>query len=108
MTKIPGQQLLPMLQGSRKISILDMMNCKYIIASGDTTGVIKNPFALGHAWFVKGIKPVQSADDELTAMEGFNPKDTAIIDEGPKHPEFKTYMDGFSPKPDSIATIKLD
>jgi len=106
--KMPPLQLMPALQASRKISILDMMNCKYIMASTDTSGVIRNPYALGHVWFVKGIKVVQSADDEIAALDGFNPADTAVIDEGPKHPEFKTYMEGFTPRPDPTASIKLD
>jgi len=106
--KMPGDQLVNILQKTHKMGILDMMDCKYIIAGDEPKDVIINPYHLNHAWFVKGIKYVPDADSELGSLDGFNPADTAIIDIGSKHLDFKDYMDGFQPKWDSTATIKLD
>jgi hypothetical protein len=106
--KMPGDQLVNALQKTHKLGILDMMDCKYIIAGETQKDVILNPYHLSHAWFVKGVKQVQDADSELGSLDGFNPADTAIIDVGANHPNFKTYMEGFQPKWDSTATIKLD
>jgi uncharacterized membrane protein YfhO len=84
-----------------------MLNTKYIIAGQTKDAVIINPHALGHAWFVKGVKTVESADAEIAAMDSFNPRDTAIVDVNIYDKKFGTYMQGFKPSPDSSGTIKL-
>ena len=63
-------------------SVLNMLNTKYIIQKGQDGKPIvqKNPDALGNAWFVKNIKWVNNADEELAALEDFNPQNTAFID----------------------------
>ncbi len=106
--KSPGDQLINYLQKSRKLGVLNMMDCKYIIAGEGQKDIILNPYHLNHAWFVKGVKMVADADTELGSLNGFNPADTAIMDVGVNHPDFKAYMEGYQPKWDSTATIKLD
>jgi hypothetical protein len=107
-TKMPGDQLLNILQQTHKLGVLNMMDCKYIIAGQTAKDVIKNPYHLDHAWFVKGVKLVQNADQELASLDGFNPADTAVIDGGSNHPDFNKYMEGFTASPEPSATIKLD
>lgn len=107
-TKMPPEQLMSVLQQTRKLGVLNMMDCKYIIAGENAKDVITNPYHLDHAWFVKGLKLVADADTELGSIEGFNPADTAIVDIGNNHPEFKSYLEGFTPRYDPTATIKLD
>jgi hypothetical protein len=107
-SKVPIDQILTGLQQTHKLGVLNMMDCKYIIAGPTAKDVIKNPYALSHAWFVKGIKTVQNADEELAALDNFNPADTAIVDIGSRHEDFKKYLEGFSPRPDPSASIKME
>jgi uncharacterized membrane protein YfhO len=60
-----------------------MLNTKYFIVPDQTTKqpiVEANPQALGPAWFVKAVKFVNDADEEMKALDNFNPEDTAIAD----------------------------
>jgi len=61
-----------------KTPALNMLNTKYLIYSPEAEP-IPNPYACGNAWFVKEVKTVNSADEEITAIKGFNPKTTAIV-----------------------------
>ncbi len=86
--------------------VLNMLNTKYLIQKDPRTGVTqhyqKNEGALGPAWFVKHIHFVKNADDEMKALDNFNPSDTAFVQESFKAsiPDLPTY--------DSAATIVLD
>lgn len=62
-------------------AVLNMLNVKYIIAKKEGQPLLhKNTFALGNAWFVNNIKWVDSPDEEIDALNEFNPLETAIID----------------------------
>lgn len=67
--------------GNINQNVLNMLNTKYIITSGQEAQVQTNPNALGNAWFVEQISWVQSADEEIKAVGNFNPSTTAIIDD---------------------------
>jgi hypothetical protein len=70
------------LSGSPNISVVNMLNAKYVIQQQDGNPIaLRNPGALGNAWFIKGIKWVNGPVDEMTAMNNFDAKDTAIVDE---------------------------
>ena len=58
--------------------VLNMLDTRYIIFSDN--GFIENTEALGAAWFVKDIQWVNNADEEIQALDNFNPKQTAVID----------------------------
>ena len=98
------------LSGKQNMSVLNMLNAKYIIgkaqpdsANPQAAGQIMaqlNQDALGNAWFVKGVKWVKGAVEEMKALDYFNPNDTAIVDES-----FKAAAGTFSPA-DSASTIK--
>ena len=62
--------------------VLNMLNTKYYIVPGNENVPIAhyNPNALGHAWFVDKIKIVENADEEILALNEFNPEHTAILD----------------------------
>ena len=58
-----------------------MLNAKYIITADPKTGTASmhaNATACGHAWFVKSVKYVKDADQEMQAISSFTPKDEAI------------------------------
>jgi hypothetical protein len=79
--------------------VLDMLNTKYIISPQGQTEV--NSGALGNAWFVDDIVKVNSANEEIDALTGFDPVTTAIVlDE-----EFNNYIGSFDPE--RAGTIKL-
>ena len=84
--------------------VLDMLNTKYIIIQAGTKNAdsLKNPTACGPAWFVKGVKVVNNADQEMQALKYFSPKDTAIADK-----QYKQLFTIGLPGSDSTATIKL-
>ncbi|MDJ1506199.1 hypothetical protein [Xanthocytophaga agilis] len=84
---------------------LNMLNTKYVIVPDQKTGQVfvqQNPEALGNAWFVKEYKIVPNADEEIKAIETFEPKTTAIIDK-----RFEKDLNGLNIQFDSTATITL-
>lgn len=64
------------------LPVLNMLNTKYLLqkdASGLTQNFQRNDSALGAAWFVKAVRFVPSAKEEMQALNTFHPKDTAVI-----------------------------
>jgi hypothetical protein len=80
-----------------------MLNVKYIIFPGakNQPQVQQNPDALGNCWFVKSVKFVPGPAAAMKALDNFNPRDTAVIEE-----RFKASVP-FTPSADSTASIKL-
>ena len=81
--------------------VLNMLNTKYVIYKDnkDVLSYFKNDESNGNAWFVNSVKAVQTADEEIMALDSINTKFTAIS----KKSDFpsKNY------KTDSTAVIKL-
>jgi len=63
----------------------------------------RNPGALGPVWFVDDYEMVENADAELAALEGFQPGETAIIDQ-----RFVDMVDGLSIQSSPGDTIYLE
>jgi len=88
------------------MEVFNMLNTKYFIvpdqANNNQPMMQINMEALGHAWFVDGIKLVNNADEEINALDSFIPSETAIIDK-----RFESLIKGVSVKRDSLSTIKL-
>jgi hypothetical protein len=63
------------------LQVLNMLDTKYFILPVGQEGgtAIENPEACGAAWFVENIKTVNTADEEILALNGFNPQHTAIL-----------------------------
>jgi hypothetical protein len=85
--------------GSVNEDVLDMLNTKYVIMTdqtGQSQRMVNRETAAGNAWFVKKLVYVKNADQEMAAINSFNPKDVAFVDE-----KFKPMIDekkvGFSP-----------
>ena len=70
--------------------VLDMLNTKYIISQEGQ--VQQNPNALGTAWFVSSIRSVNSPNEEIDALDNFDPAQEAIILTN----EFSDYLSGFN------------
>lgn len=67
--------------GKMNMEVLNMLNAKYIIFNGpDKKPTYQlNPQACGNAWFIKNVKLVNSADEEMLALNAANLGDTAVV-----------------------------
>lgn len=79
--------------------VLSMLNAKYAIISPEQPPQLI-PGALGNAWFVQEIKKVNSPDEEIAALDKFEPAYTAVVDVN----KFKVAKDKFD---NAGATISL-
>lgn len=98
------QQLIDYQIAKNNMEILNMLNVKYVIQK-DTTGnsiPTQNPNVNGNAWFVSQIKSVSSTDEEMKALDKFDSKNVAVVNEK----EFEVKNKAFAK--DSSATITLD
>jgi hypothetical protein len=59
-------------------NVLDMLNTKYIIENSAATTVPARPTNLGPVWFVKGVRFVNDAKEEMAALDQLNTHDSAV------------------------------
>ncbi|GGW62373.1 membrane protein YfhO [Winogradskyella epiphytica] len=63
------------------MNVLNMLNTKYIIAEDQNTIFpYTNTDANGNAWFVSSLKVVESANEEIVALDSLNTKTTAVLE----------------------------
>jgi hypothetical protein len=88
--------------GSPNMAVLNMLNTKYFIQQTEQNNVmaVPNPNALGNVWFVKTVKYVKGAVEEMKALNNVKPAEEAIVDE-----TFRSQLSG-AVAADSTATIK--
>nr|WP_252726842.1 YfhO family protein [Polaribacter vadi] len=86
------------------MQVLNMLNTKYfIVADNDGKKQAQlNPDANGNAWFVENLKTVNSANNEITALDSLNTKTTAVLDKSKLSENIN-----FDIQKDSTATIEL-
>jgi hypothetical protein len=72
--------------------VINMLNAKYIIKQDQT--VSQNPLACGTAWFIDTIRKVSTPNEEMAALNNFNPQEEAIILDN----EFNNYAGNFEPQ----------
>ncbi len=84
-----------------KLPVLNMLNAKYIIYDPARTALINNS-ALGNVWFVENYKIVENADEEIAALNNFNPDKIAIVDK-----RFEDNLKGKEIRNDTLSVIKL-
>lgn len=72
------------------INVLNMLNTKYIIAEDEEGNPFPytNPDANGNAWFVENIKLVQSANEEILALDSLDTKKIAVMKAGNDYASF--------------------
>ncbi|WP_282056055.1 YfhO family protein [Maribacter luteus] len=87
-----------------KIEILDMLNVKYVIQQNEEGNSVPtmNPNANGNAWFVDKLIAVNSANEEITALEHLDSKHEAVVNTS----EFSN-INRFDYQTDSLATVAL-
>jgi hypothetical protein len=84
-----------------QLSALNMLNTKYIIFNNDAEPLL-NPYALGNAWFVRGIQEVNNADEEIAALDGLAPDSIVVVDK-----RFHDYLGSHPLQPGPRGTISL-
>lgn len=82
------------------VKVLNMLNTRYVITGDTKMPVQRNPQALGNAWFVTSVKPVNSPDEEIAALKDFDPATEAVVDISEFPLENRTFTPGNS-------TVKL-
>jgi hypothetical protein len=85
----------------RKATAFNMLNTRYYIVNASAEP-LQNPYACGNAWFVRDFRLVNNADEEMAALDGLDPVNTAVIDK-----RFESAVRGFTPAPDPGGTIGL-
>ena len=63
----------------RSLSAINMLNTRYIIYDLNNPP-LRNPNAMGNAWFVNNYKTVANADEEIAALKGIDPSNEVVID----------------------------
>jgi hypothetical protein len=86
-------------------SVLNMLDTKYLLApegqQPNTFTVQRNDSALGACWFVKNIRYVNGAAEEMKALDNFNPAETVIVDNSFKN------IAGTASTSDNTSSIRL-
>ena len=75
------QQLFDYQIAKNNVRVLNMLNVKYVIQS-DENGqklALVNPAANGNAWFVEKIKFVNSANEEMKALDNLDTKKIVVV-----------------------------
>jgi hypothetical protein len=74
------QDLIDRHIAQNNMKVLNMLNTRYFITGQPQQPVQRNPGALGNAWFVSTVKPVNSPDEEIDALKDFDPATEAVVD----------------------------
>jgi len=98
------QDLIEFQLSKQNMQVYNMLNVKYFIILGDDgeEEAQQNPDANGNAWFVKNIKYVQTADQEIRALDSTLTKSTVVVNENNIHKKIT-----LSSEVDSLAYIRL-
>ncbi|MFX0558014.1 YfhO family protein [Maribacter sp. CXY002] len=86
------------------LSVFNMLNVKYVVRQDEDGNAfpIENPNANGNAWFIKNLKSVGSANEEIVALDSLDTKTTAVVNTN----TFNN-INRFDYQLDSIASIEL-
>jgi hypothetical protein len=98
------QELFDAYVEKNNMAILNMLNTRYLIVPDENKQPVaqRNLRALGNAWFVSEYKLVDNADQELNALNDFDPAKTAIIDK-----IFQENLKSWVPGKDTLDFIRL-
>ena len=86
--------------------VLNMLNARYFILPTDQQGgtaPLRNPSALGNAWFVDRVTYVENANEEIDALDHLQPAREAVADH-----RFSEALGGMEQAyKDSLSTLRL-
>lgn len=97
------QDIIDVYLSKVNLDIVSMLNAKYIITQGEDgrPTPMRNPGALGNAWYVTSLKNAATPNDECTALGEVDLSETIVVGD-----DFKQYVAGFKPASEG-STIKL-
>ena len=86
------------------MGVLDMLNTKYFIVSGQNNQAVPqlNPNAMGNAWFIDSVFITNTPNEECDALNNINLRNSAVVDT-----QFVSFVKDFTPHHDSTAHIEL-
>lgn len=98
------QELFDFQIARNNIEVLNMLNTKYFIFPDEQNqeSVQLNVDANGNAWFVEEIEWVNTANDEIKALDSLDTKRTAVVNR-----EFEGLLDSFKPRNEIGSSIEL-
>ena len=97
------QDIIDVYLSKVDINIISMLNGKYIITSGEDGRAtpMRNPGALGNAWYVNEVVNAQTPTEECSAIGTVDLASTMVVGD-----DFKQYVAGFKPAaPGSSITL---
>jgi len=102
------QELFEYQISKNNMQVLNMLNTKYFIVPDDKGNpqAQENSDANGNVWFVENVKLVNSANQEIQALDSIDTKNVAVFNNYEFGSRFKATGVPVSKK-DSTATIKL-
>lgn len=83
------------------IRVLNMLNTRYFIMplQNNQTMAVQNPYAYGNGWFVKEVRYVNNANEEIAALHKASPRDVAVVD--------RKFQQELPAQTDASGTVKL-
>jgi hypothetical protein len=98
------QDLIDQHISKMNMNVLNMLNTKYFITKGadGKPQVVRNPEAMGNAWFVDTLTVVGDANAESDALNRLDLHTTAVLDK-----EFASFATQPVRTPDSTRTVSL-
>ncbi|MDD3569312.1 MAG: YfhO family protein, partial [Bacteroidales bacterium] len=97
------QELIDYHISRGNMAVINMLNTRYVIDATEQGQVARlNPGALGNAWFVENVMIVENADQEIEALNHFDPQTTAIVDK-----RFASNLNDYNAEPTEGEFIRL-
>lgn len=98
------QDLIEEHLSQMNMNVISMLNAKYIITQGENGQPVpmRNPAAMGNAWFVDTLMVVENANQESEALNYVNLKTTAVVGN-----DFSQYVSSHVMSHDDAASIRL-
>ena len=97
------QDIIDVYLSKVNLDVASMLNAKYIITQGEDGRAtpMRNPGALGNAWYVTSLNVVATPTEECTVLGEVNLANTIVVGD-----DFKQYVSGFKPAAEG-STITL-
>ena len=97
------QDIIDQYLSNVNLNVVSMLNGKYIITKGDDGSAtpMRNPGALGNAWYVNSLSQAQTPKEECEALGKVDLANTIVVGS-----DFKDYVSGFRPAAEG-SSIKL-
>ena len=97
------QDIIDVYLSKVNLKIVSMLNGKYIITNGEdgSPTPMRNPGAMGNAWFVSSLSEAKTALDECDLLDKVDLAGTIVVGQ-----DYKQYVEDFKPAAQG-STIKL-